>query len=202
MITVVIADDHRMFRQGLASLLAEAADIELLGEADRGTEALRLIRELRPQVAVLDLCMARPDGIEIIRALNAEGLDTACLILTMSDDAATMRLAMDAGARGYLVKSGAFDELVAALRQIASGRSYFNAAYGTHLAAPRRESQLTAREQDILILVAQGLSSKAIADQLGISQRTVENHRQNIMNKLNLRSATALVGYAVKHRLL
>jgi DNA-binding NarL/FixJ family response regulator len=202
MISVIIADDHRMFRQGLASLLADEADIELLGEADRGGEALRLIRELKPQVAVLDLSMPRPDGLEIVRTIQAEGLETSSLILTMYDDAATMRLAMDAGARGYLVKSGAFDEFVAAIRLIATGRSYFNAAFAPDPDPARPDLQLTARELFILSLVAQGLSSKSIADQLGISQRTVENHRQNIMNKLNIRSATALVGYAAKHRLL
>lgn len=202
MIRVIIADDHRMFRQGLAGLLEEEPDIELLGEADRGSEALRLIRELRPDVAVLDLSMPRPDGIEIIQTLHAEGLDTSCLILTMYDDAATMRDAMNAGAKGFLVKSGAFEEFASAIRTIASGRISFNAANIPDSATAPPETPLSPREQQVLCLVAQGLSSKLIADQLNLSPRTVENHRQNIMGKLNIRSATALVNYAIKQGLL
>ena len=202
MIRVIIADDHRMFRQGLTSLLAEEHDIELLGEADRGEDALRLIRELQPDVAVLDISMPRPDGIEIARQLHAAGAHTACLILTMYDDASTVRLAMEAGARGYLVKNGAFEEFILAIRLLAAGRIYFNTSVGPDLTPVPQGSPLTAREQNILGLVAQGLSSKTIAEQLGLSQRTVENHRQNIMNKLKIRSATALVSYAARQRLL
>lgn len=202
MIRVILADDHRIFRQGLAALLANEADIELLGEAGNGAEALRLIRELCPDVAVLDLSMPRPDGIEIARLLQAEGNATACLILTMHDEAATMRRAMEAGARGYLVKDGAFEELAAAVRQLSSGRAYFNAAIAPDSTAPARDVPLTGREQEVLRLVARGLSSKAIADQLALSQRTVENHRQSIMKKLNIHNAPTLVNYAARHRFL
>ena len=200
MIRVIIADDHRIFRQGLAGLLADDPDIELLGEAGNGVEALRLIRELRPDVAVLDVSMPRPDGIEIARQIIDEGYTTACLILTMHDDAVTMRRAMDAGAQGYLVKDGAFEELSVAVRHVSCGRAYFNAAMAQDSVSPTRTIVLTVREQEVLNLVAQGCSSKSIADQLGLSLRTVENHRQNIMKKLNIHSAPALAVYANNQR--
>lgn len=202
MIRVILADDHRIFRQGLAGLLSNEADIELLGEAGSGVEALRLIRELHPDVAVLDLSMPRPDGIEIARLLQAEGNATACLILTMHDEAATMRRAMDAGARGYLVKDGAFEELAVAVRHLAAGRAYFNAAIAPDVSAPALDIPLTARELEVLRLVAQGLSSKVIADRLALSQRTVENHRQSIMKKLNIHNAATLASYAARQRFL
>lgn len=202
MIRVIIADDHRIFRQGLAGLIAEEQDMELLGEAGNGSEALRLIHELQPDVAVLDLSMPRPDGIEVARQLRAERVASACLILTMHDSTVTMHRAMDAGARGYLVKDGAYEEFVAAVRQVASGRAYFNAAITADCAATGQNELLTKREQEVLRLIAQGFSSKSVADQLDLSPRTVENHRQNIMKKLNIHNAAALVSYAVKQQLL
>lgn len=202
MIRVIIADDHRIFRQGLAGLIAEEQDMELVGEAGNGTDALRLIHELQPDVAVLDLSMPRPDGIEVARQLNAEQIASACLILTMHDSTVTMHRAMDAGARGYLVKDGAYEEFVAAVRQVASGRAYFNASITAECGAAGQNPFLTRREQEVLRLTAQGLSSKTIADQLEISPRTVENHRQNIMKKLQIHNATSLVNYAVKQQLL
>lgn len=120
MITVIIADDHNKFRQGIARLLSEENDIELMDEAANGIDALRLIRERCPAVAVLDISMPLPDGIEITRQLHVEGSVTACLILTMHDDAFTRRRAMDAGARGYLVKESAFEDLAGAIRKIAA----------------------------------------------------------------------------------
>lgn len=124
MITVIIADDHSKFRQGIARLLAGECDITLLGEAASGLEALRLIDELHPDVAVLDISMPLPDGIEITRQLCARQSATACLILSMHDDADTIRRAADAGARGYLVKEGAFEGLASAIRKTNVGNGF------------------------------------------------------------------------------
>lgn len=198
MIRILIADDHRIFRQGLAMLMADEPDMELVAEASNGVEALALIRELKPDVAVLDLSMPRPDGIEIARQLSTEGNPLPCLILTMKDEPAIMRHAMLAGAKGYLVKESTFEDFVVAVRHVSSGRLWFDAEVTSAQHIPENAPPLTAREREILSLVAAGLPSKLIAERLYLSQRTVENHRHNIMKKLNIHNVASLVRNAEK----
>ena len=202
MIRILIADDHRIFRQGLSMLIAEEPEMELLAEAGNGDEAIRLIRELSPDLAVLDLSMPRPDGIEIIRQLVAEGNRTPCIILTMKDEPATMQQAILAGAKGYIVKETAFEEFAEAVRQVLAGRLWFNSDLFSLSPVNQENEVLTSREKEILAFVSEGLSSKLIADRLGLSRRTVENHRQNIMKKLNIHKTALLLKHADKMRLV
>lgn len=195
MITVVIADDHQMFRQGLKLLLGSDSRFKLLGEAGNGSDALRLISELTPDVALLDLAMPRPDGCEVAAA--AAGSGTKCLILTMREDLSSIRRALKAGARGYLLKEFAFERLAEAILEVASGLLYFGELKDNPLLfSAGADEALSSREKDILRQVARGLTSRQIGDELCISTRTVETHRQNIMVKLGLRSAAALAVYA------
>lgn len=197
MITIVIADDHQMFRQGLKLLLEGDSRFKLLGKAENGSDALRIIRELSPDVAVLDLAMPRPDGIEVVAALSRDSSTTKCLILTMKEDLASIRRALNAGALGYILKESAFERLAEAIVEVAHGNLYLGDLQDNpQLFSSRAEGALTPREKDILQQVARGLTSRQIAEELCISPRTVEAHRQKIMEKLGIRTAVALVGYA------
>ncbi len=197
MIRILIADDHRIFRQGLSMLIADQQDMELVGEAANGTDAINLIRVLKPDLAVLDVSMPRPDGLEIVRRLIEGGDRTPCLILTMKDDLATMQQAMLAGAKGYIVKDSAFEDFVKAVRQVLAGQLWFDAdLFNQPPVAEDDARALTARQKEILALVAEGLSSKSISGRLGVSQRTVENHRQNIMKKLDIHKTALLLKHA------
>lgn len=197
MITIVIADDHQMFRQGLKLLLEGDSRFRLLGEAASGSEALRIIRELSPDVALLDLAMPRPDGIEVAAALSGDNSATKCLILTMKEEMVSIRRALNAGARGYMLKESAFDRLAEAIVEVACGNLYLGDLQDNpQLFSSKAEEALTSREKAILQQVARGLTSRQIAAELCISPRTVETHRQKIMEKLGIRTAVALVGYA------
>lgn len=202
MITMIIADDHPIFRDGLKRLLCDDDRFRLVGEATSGAEALALIAELRPDLAILDLTMPRPDGIEVVEQVAAGGYATRCLILTMKEDINAVRRALAAGARGYVLKEAAYDELAGAIVTVATGRIYLGPLQEHPQLYAAMAAGLTRRETEVLRLVAQGQSSRQIAESLGISPRTVETHRQNIMEKLGLRSATALVTYAREQGLL
>ncbi len=197
MITIIIADDHKIFRQGMARLLADDDRFQLVGEACNGREALELIRELHPRVAVLDLSMPRPDGLEVVAKVRADHSATRCIILTMKEDIDTVRRALDAGASGYVLKEAAYEEIAEAIIKVNAGKLYLG-EFQDHprLFARPCNGQLTNREVEVLRLVVRGLTSRQIAGELKISHRTVETHRRNIMDKLNIHTATALTGYA------
>ncbi|MDD5286578.1 MAG: response regulator transcription factor [Desulfuromonadaceae bacterium] len=197
MITIIIADDHKIFRQGMARLLADDDRFNLLGEASNGREALELIQELKPQVAVLDLSMPRPDGLEVVSKVCAARRATRCIILTMKEEIDAVRRALDAGASGYVLKEAAYEEIADAIIKVAAGKLYLG-RFQDHPELFNRpcNEQLTKREVEVLRFVVRGLSSRQIAEELCISPRTVETHRRNIMCKLNIRTATALVGCA------
>jgi DNA-binding NarL/FixJ family response regulator len=197
MITIIIADDHTVFRQGLKRLLADDERFLLQGEGGSGSEALELIQRYSPDVAILDLAMPRPDGIEIAAALAGVRARTKCIILTMKDELYAVRRALDAGARGYLLKEAAYEEIAAAIVRVAAGQVYLGAYQDApQLYADFGKGLLSKREEEILRQVARGLTSAQIGDELCISPRTVETHRRNIMEKLGIRTATALVNYA------
>ena len=197
MIKLILADDHRILREGLKRLLNEDGRFSIVAEADNGEEALRLILELQPDVAILDLSMPRLDGIEVVENIRAEKCGTRCIILTMNDDIRLVRKAIKAGACGYLLKESAFEELARAVVAVNSGRRYLGDFQDDPKLFVDEAIPLTKRENEILRLVVSSMTSHEIAANLGVSIRTVETHRQNIMNKLNVHSAPALVAYCL-----
>lgn len=193
LIRLVIADDHAMFRQGLCSLIAMADDCEIVGECSRGDEALELIRQLRPTAAVLDISMPGLDGLSAVAALRREGNLTPVVILTTHDDPLMLERARCSGANGYVNKEFAFEQLLLSLRKVADGTVLLEES------APATSSTaLTDREREVIRLVACGMSSRLIGETLGISNKTVDNHRTNIMGKLHIHTTAELVRYAVK----
>jgi DNA-binding NarL/FixJ family response regulator len=198
-IRVVVADDHAMFREGLVAMLGDAAAIDVVGQASRGDEALRLIEELAPEVAILDVSMPGATGIEVARALADAGSSTRVLLLTMYTDATHAQQAVDAGVNGYVLKSAVFDELLRAVSTAVEGGLFITSSLTAKLVRGEGRPALTKRELEILALIVDGKTSRAISRKLGITVRTVETHRANMMAKLDVDNAAALVRYAVEH---
>jgi DNA-binding NarL/FixJ family response regulator len=209
-VTVLIADDHPLFRTGLRTALSLLPGVELLGEAADGAEALRQIRNLKPDVLILDLGMPKMDGLEVLRRLRLGQVKIKVLVLTARDDRPYLRAVVRAGARGYLLKDASSRELASALRAVAAGRTYFSRLAAQRLLDDIVETQetgttsarLTSREFEVLSLIASGLKNRQAATKLGIGVRTVESHRETIMQKLGLRGAAALARYALENGLL
>jgi len=209
MIRVVLADDHPVVRKGIREFLEEAGDIQVVAEAGDGDEALALIRVHRPDVAVLDIQMPGQSGIEVTHHLRAEGLPVGVLLLTAYDDDPYVIAALQAGANGYVLKTVEADDLVRDVRVIYEGRSalhphilrkIMNQLAGKTQAANAEPSvePLTPREHEVLRLAARGYTNKAIAVQLGISDRTVQGHLANVFAKLGASSRTEAVMRAVQ----
>lgn len=203
-ITVLIADDHPIYRDGLASLLEPLPDIEVVGRAADGIEAVERARESRPDVVIMDLQMPRLNGIEATRQVLAELPETGVLVITMGEDESTVFSAITAGARGYLLKGADADELVQAIRTVHGGGVVFGAllaqriarvfAAGPATAAPPAVfPELTEREREILDLVATGLPNGEIATQLYLSPKTVRNNVSAILMKLRARDRSAAI---------
>ena len=194
MIRVLITDDHPVFRRGLAGVLAEAADVDVVGEAGDGATAVALVRETHPDVVLMDLNMQGTGGIEATRRLLADAPGTAVLVLTMSADDASVHGALQAGARGYLVKGTSGEKILAAVRAVAGGDAVLGAdivagLFGRISAPPRREGvfpQLTSREEEVLTMIARGWSNTEIARHLVVSDKTVRNHVSNVLAKLGV----------------
>jgi DNA-binding NarL/FixJ family response regulator len=195
---VLVADDHAMFRQGLVAMLGDTDGLEVVGQASRGDEALRLIGELVPDIALLDVSMPGATGIEVADALRKSCSATRVVLLTMHADATHARQAVDAGASGYVLKSAVFDELLRAIATALEGGTFLTPSLTAAVVRGSRPA-LTERELEILALIANGKTSRTIARKLGIAVRTVETHRANMMAKLDLDNAAALVRYAVEH---
>ncbi|MFH1031866.1 MAG: response regulator transcription factor [Chloroflexota bacterium] len=204
MISVMLVDDHPVIRQGLRALLEAEPDIQVIGEAGDGLEALRMVAELSPRVIVLDLMMKGISGIEVARQLNRSSTTTAIVIFSMLGSEHHVLEALRAGVRGYVLKESPSDELVKAIREVAAGNRYLSAVlseqpYLQSLTGSNSSyiySRLTSREQQILELSAQGSTCAEIAQQLSISRRTVEAHRANMMRKLGMSNPAALHYYA------
>lgn len=199
-IRVILADDHAVVRQGIRDFIQEASDIQVVAEAADGNQALALIREHRPDVAVLDIQMPGRTGIEVTRAVRTERLPVGVLILTAYDDEPFVMTALQAGANGYVLKSADPDELVAAVRAVHEGKSALDPAIlqkvMAHLAGEAATLQvepLSSRELEVLRLTARGYTNKAIGIQLGISDRTVQGHLGHIYEKMNVASRTEAV---------
>ena len=212
-IRILIVDDHNVIRVGLRTILKAEPDLEVVGEAADGREALRLAAELRPDVALVDISMPYPagGGIETTRLLRDMLPDIRVLILTVHEDEGLLHEAIQAGAVGYIVKRAAESELVNAVQAVWRGDLYIHPAMTRALlkdvVAPPVANQaalesLTPRELEILRLLAKGYTNRQIAEALSISARTVEGHRANVMSKLDLHSRVELTTYAEEHGLL
>jgi two-component system NarL family response regulator len=212
-IRVLIADDHELFRRGLGLALEDEPDIELVGEAADGSEAVERAAELEPDVVLMDVRMPGADGIEATQRIRTSFTRVKVVMLTSSEDESDLFAAVCAGANGYLLKDGTIDEIADTVRAVARGQSVVAPVMASKLLAEfavmsrRIEDQtgaprLTEREIEVLRLVAQGMSNKEIAADLVISQNTVKNHVRNILDKLQLRSRTEAAMYAVRERLI
>ena len=204
---IMLAEDHAMVREGTRQLLAQVPGFQVVGEAGRGDEAVELAGRLRPDVLVLDLRMPGLNGIEVARLLAAELPETRVLIVSAYNDEDYVVEALRAGATGYLLKTAPARELINAVRSVSAGALTLSAEVSQQLAAhmlrasgPTRS--LSARELEVLRLIAQGLANKEIASRLGISQRTVEGHLNNIFDKLGVASRTEAVYQAVQQHLI
>ena len=191
-IRVLVADDHPFFRQGLRNLVDSNEELELVGEAADGREAVRLAQGSAPDVVLMDLQMPGLSGIEATRAVVAADPDVRVLVLTMYEDDDSVFAAMRAGARGYLLKGAGEEEVLRAVRAVASGDAIFGPTIAARLTAyfaeptPKVFPQLTDRERDVLHLLAAGRSNDAIARELTLSLKTVRNHVSNLFNKLQV----------------
>jgi len=195
-VSVLIADDHPVFRRGLRTLLASVADLEVVGEAATGAEVVTAAAAAQPDVIVMDLHMPGLNGIEATRRVLQTSPHISVLVLTMLDDDASVFAAMRAGARGYLLKDADQDEIIRAIRAVGSGEAIFGPAIAMrvieYFAAsrpslpPQAFPELTARERELLELIAQGHSNLVIAERLGLRHKTVRNHVSNIFSKLQV----------------
>ena len=209
---VVIADDHTVVRQGIRGVLEGVDGLTVVGEAGDGEEALGLVRDLEPDVVVLDVNMPGRTGLEVAGTLRDEGTASRVLILSMHDDPEYVLQAVRAGADGYVLKDVAPSELRDAVRAVHEGREYFTARVTQQLSVGLRKEieeeqlrtrldSLTRREREVLLLVADGLTNREIGEQLDISPRTVETHRERVMGKLRIRTVAGLTRFVVEHGL-
>ncbi len=208
MTTIILADDHRVVREGLRSLLENEADFKVVAEAADGREAVRLCRELSPDVIIMDVAMPELNGVDATRAIAAESPGTKVLALSMHKDRQFVSGMLAAGAAGYLLKEAAYDEVVRAIRVVRDHKTFLSPAvagvvvqdYVRRMVDPDRYHgpELTDREREVLQLVAEGRTTKEIADRLFISVKTVESHRRQLMDKIGVRSIAELTKWAIK----
>jgi len=209
--TILIVDDHPLFREGLKSLLKHHPEFELVGEAENGKQGINKAKKLRPDLVIMDLSLPDQSGIDVTRRIRSMLSETRIMILSMHSKIEYITKAFKAGAHGYVVKESATERLVECLKAISKGEYFLDASLSHKVVKNLMESDkkeakitdagyrtLTPREQQIMGLIAEGISTKDIADQLFISPKTAENHRSNIMNKLDLHSTMELVRYAAK----
>jgi DNA-binding NarL/FixJ family response regulator len=201
-ITVLLVDDHSLVRRGFRRLLEDDPSISVVGEGSNGDEAIRLVAELRPDVVVMDSAMPGTSGLAATRAILASDPDMKILMLSMHSEQTLVRQAMDAGARGYVLKSALDLDLATAIRRVAAGERVVDPALVAAPGAPRERSRLTPRELEVLQLICDGLSNRDIAEKLALSINTVAVHRTNIMNALNVHKTAELVVYAIQHGLV
>jgi two-component system, NarL family, response regulator NreC len=207
-IRILLADDHAVVRQGFRMILSAHADLEIVGEAGNGREAVELAAALRPDVVVMDVTMPELNGIEATRRLTAENPHIRVVALSMHKDSVYVREILRAGARGYLLKDSVADDLVAAVRAVAGGEGYLSPAvsnavlddYRKHVTNPI--NLLSSREREVLQMLAEGKTNKEIAVTLNLSVYTVDAHRGRIMEKLNVHSINELVRFAVRNGLV
>ncbi len=204
---IVLADDHAMMRDGLVSLIDAQPDMQVVGQAGNGREAIARAHEMLPDIIIMDVSMPELDGIQATRQLKIAHPTLKVLALTAYDNPVYVRQLFDAGATGYILKNLAAQELIHAIRIVAEGQTYLDPTMsesatsspaGERLRGSVRRGELTGREQEILLLVAQGYTNKEIAIRLTISVKTVESHKGNIMTKLDLKNRADAVRYAAR----
>ncbi len=208
-ITILIADDHTVVRQGLRVLLEMESDLVIVGEASQGQEALVKCRELQPDIVLTDISMPGLNGLEVAKAIHEESLNTKVIFLTMHEEPEYFFQGLAAGASGYVVKGASADELLTAIRSVHDGGTYLQPSLAKELVNDYLRTKkaaaydgLTPREAEILRLIAEGLATKQIAERLVISITTVQTHRAHLMEKLNLHSQADLFMYAVRKGIL
>jgi two-component system, NarL family, response regulator NreC len=205
-ITVVLADDHEIVRDGIRLVLESEADILVVAEASTGEDAVRYVLGHKPSVLLLDLNMPGTPSLELLPSIRERSPDTAVVVLTMQNEPAFARKALQGGAKGYVIKHSAARELVDAVRAVVRGETYINPQLGARVAAePDADDvppdDLTPREVEVLGLLALGYMNPEIAEQLVLSVRTVETHRSNIQRKTGLTTRAELIAYALEHGL-
>jgi DNA-binding NarL/FixJ family response regulator len=210
-IRLLIVDDHPVFRRGLREIIEEDPRFRIVGEAADGEQALRLMEELKPEIAIVDVDMPRLNGLKVMRALQSRKSTPAVVFLTMYSEEDVFRAAMELGVKGYILKENATDEVVVALEKVLNGETFVspslaginprrdNRVQSLPLSKPQLDT-LTSAERRILKLVAEDRTSKEIADLLHISIRTVDKHRLNICDKLNLHGSHSLLKFAYDHK--
>lgn len=208
---ILIADDHILVREGISRILEEQPDFSVVAQAENGQDAVARVEELAPDIALLEVSMPRLSGVEAIRRIRKAGGPTRCVAVTRNDSHRCVAQALEAGASGYLLKSASPNELIDAVRAVRSGKSYLSPAIANCVVEAitnpngfpaSKVSMLTDREREVLQLIAEGLTSKEIAADLGVSLKTIETHRSNLMGKLNIRKASKLVRVAIHEGLV
>jgi DNA-binding NarL/FixJ family response regulator len=212
MTSVVIVDDHPIVRAGIRAVLSRASDITILAEGKSGAEALRLVAEHRPDVLILDVNLPDTNGVLVTRQLCAEGASTAILVLTVHDDEETVFGLFDSGAAGYVLKDDALETMASAVRAVAGGQAWLSPGIATRMmqraGAPRPATAaadslpLTARERQVLCLLAQGFDNASIAQQLVVTPRTIQNCVSTIYSKLGVASRTEAALMAIRQGLV
>ena len=208
-ITVLLAEDHMIVREGLRALLAAEADVEVVGEAQTGRQAVQLTKKLRPDVVVMDIAMPLLNGLEATRQIRRAVPTTRVLILSAHSDDEYIRQVILLGAAGYLIKQTSADFLSKAIREVHKGNTFFSPSIANRLrdlslaspegsgALKKKKTALSSREMEVLQLIAEGKANKQVARELGISIKTVEKHRQHLMSKLDLHDTAGLTRYAI-----
>lgn len=206
--TIVIVDDHPIVRRGIVLLIENEGDIVVAGEADDAAAAMQLIEKLKPDLALVDISLNGTSGIELTRTIVASHPETAVLIISMHDESIYLERALRAGARGYIMKQETTEHVVAAIRKVLGGELYVSEPMrdsmvvqfiqGKFIAGGASHGRLTDRETEIVQLIGQGFTTKRIAHELHVSEKTVESHCANIKNKLGLKNSRELIQYSVK----
>ncbi|MGZ2372002.1 response regulator [Ancylomarina sp. YFZ004] len=212
--TILLVDDHEIIIDGIKAMLEKEKDIKIVGEANNGIEAIEKVQSLKPDIVLMDISMPELNGIEATKSIKKEYQDTKILMLTQHESKEYVLQVMKAGADGYLLKNSKKEELLNAINAVTSGKKHL----GNRISAlmldeilddsvkdndnEKPEQNLTKREIEIIKLLANDLSNHQVSDELNISLRTVETHRRNLMQKLNLKSAVALVRFAIKHNMI
>ncbi len=211
--TAVIAEDHTILRDGLRSLLSQSGEFKVIGEATDGIEAIRCVAECLPDIILLDLSMPKMNGISAIKEIKKQSPQTKVLVLTIHRDEEYILTSFQAGADGYCLKDARFDEVLNAMKMILSGKTYMSGEVSAKVLAGYLEEKkaiksvstwetITQREKEILKLIAEGYKSAEIADILFISVKTVNKHRSNLMEKLDLHNVSSLTAYAIEKGLV
>jgi DNA-binding NarL/FixJ family response regulator len=211
MVSIVVADDHQIVREGLIRLLEAREDFTVIGEAPNGEEAVALVLDKRPDIVLMDINMPKLSGIDATRQLIKANCKSKILVLSMHESRAYVEEVLRAGASGYVVKNSASKDVYEAIDAVIAGASYLSPAITQQvvdaIARPGEPKQrgisiLTERERQVLKLISEGLSSKEIASDLGISLRTIDSHRSNLMEKLNIHKVSGLVRFAIRSGLV